>query len=288
YVMEGDTGESALMALAHELSHALADQNFHLDKYIKQNESDDAATARMAVTEGQASWLMSAYLHQRAGLGPDVPKAILEMMSNSIDEGPSQYPVYAQSPLYVQQSLTFPYKAGMLFQDAVFRKLGKDGFAEVFRRAPASTQQIMHPEKYLDHVDPQLPHVAELADHKQFRKLGEGTLGEFDFHVLIEQYGSKERADSLAPHLSGSQFTLWENKREGYPVLSWASQWDSPEQAQQFFDFYKEVLHKKVSKPQPGNESEHTADGRNEYGYYRVQLKGAVLESVEGLKHSVD
>lgn len=117
FLLAGDTGDAALMALAHELSHALADQNFHLEKFIKEdNGSDDAATARMAVMEGQATWLMSAYLHMRAGLGPDVPEPILQMMSSSVEESATQYPVYSQSPLYIRDSLVFPYKGGMLFR----------------------------------------------------------------------------------------------------------------------------------------------------------------------------
>jgi hypothetical protein len=83
FLLDGDTGDAGIMALSHELAHALADQNFNLKKYIKEDtESDDAATARMAVMEGQATWLMSAYLHLRSGLGPDVPPEIIQMMSN--------------------------------------------------------------------------------------------------------------------------------------------------------------------------------------------------------------
>ena len=52
--------------LAHELSHALADQSFNLAKFIRQGrKSDDGATARLAVMEGQATWLMSEFLAQQ-------------------------------------------------------------------------------------------------------------------------------------------------------------------------------------------------------------------------------
>jgi hypothetical protein len=289
YLMEGDTGESALMALAHELGHALADQNFHLEKYIKQNnESDDAATARMAVMEGQASWLMSAYLHQRAGLSPDVPKPILDAMAGSFDQDAGQYPVYAQSPVYVRESLIFPYKAGMLFQDAVFRKMGKEGFAEVFRRAPVSTQQILHPERYLDRIAPQLPDLPRLESPKQYRKLAEGTLGEFDYRVLMTQYGSPESAKELAGKLLGSQFALWEHKKDGNPVLLWASKWESREQARAFFDFYQQALLRKAKKPEPGKQDGESAVGRNEYGFYRVTLSGDTVTSLEGVKTSLN
>ena len=56
--------------LAHELAHALADQNYNLGKFIRQGrKSDDGSTARLAVMEGQATWLMSEYLARK--IGPD-------------------------------------------------------------------------------------------------------------------------------------------------------------------------------------------------------------------------
>ncbi len=289
FLMEGDTGEAALMALAHELAHALADQNFHLEKYIKQNsQSDDAATARMAVMEGQATWLMSAYLHQRAGLGIDIPPVIMQMMSSSVEQGASQYPVFSQSPLYIRDSLIFPYKGGMLFQDAVYRKLGKDGFAEVFRRAPQSSQQIFHPERYLNREGPKLPPVPLVPDSKKMRKLAEGTLGEFDFRVMLAQFGTKDQAETLAPGLAGSQFVLWESKNDERPVLAFASRWSSEEQAREFWTFYRQALKAKSKAFEPGAESDTMFSGRTEAGFYRLTRKADTVESIEGLKSSVN
>lgn len=290
FLMEGgDSGESGIMALAHELSHALADQNFHLDKYIHQNgESDDAATARMAVMEGQATWLMAAYIHKRSGLGAEVPRPILQAMTSSVEQGAEQYPVYAQSPLYIRESLIFPYKAGMLFQDAVFRRLRKDGFAEVFRRAPISTQQIIHPERYLDHKDPDLPTVPAIPNDEEFRKLAEGTLGEFDFRVLLTQYQDKARADALSPALLGSQFVLLEQKQDKRPVLAFAAKWESAGKARDFLFAYRQIIKEKSKKFEAGHEDATSFEGRTEAGAYRLTLRGDIVESIEGLKTSIN
>jgi hypothetical protein len=289
FLLEGDAGEAGLMALAHELGHALADQNFNLKKYIKEDtESDDAATARMAVMEGQATWLMSAYLHMRAGLGADVPPQTIQAMSDTVDETGPQYPVFSKSPLYIRQSLVFPYKAGMLFQDAVFRKNGKAAFAEVFRRPPVSTRQIMHPAVYLDKQDPVLPPAPAIPEPKAFRKLADGTLGEFDYHVLITQYGTEEQANALDPFLRGSQFVLFEEKKEKYPVLAFASQWESPQKAGDFLKLYRLVLKGKSKTFELSSESENTLAGKDDAGFFRVTRKGAVVESIEGLKSSLN
>ena len=289
FLMEGDTGEAALMALAHELAHALADQNFHLEKYIKQNsQSDDAATARMAVMEGQATWLMSAYLHQRAGLGVDISPTMMQVMSTTLEQGASQYPVFAKSPLYIRDSLIFPYRGGLLFQDAVYRKLGKDGFAEVFRRAPVSSQQIFHPERYLENEGPKLPSAPVVPEAKQFRKLAEGTLGEFDYRVMLAQYGAGDRVAVLAASLVGSQFVLLEDKKDEHPVLAFASRWSSEADAREFWMFYKQAMKGKSKTFAAGEETATMFSGRTEAGFFRVTRKGDLVESIEGLKTSVN
>jgi len=64
------------LALAHELAHALADQQHPLNKYLHDAKNDEEATARQAVVEGQASWLSWAYLSRRSGRKAEVPVAM--------------------------------------------------------------------------------------------------------------------------------------------------------------------------------------------------------------------
>ncbi len=117
----------------------------------------------------------------------------------------------------------FPYADGMLFQNAVFHKLGQESFAEVFRHPPTSTQQIIHPERYLEHFQPQIPDPPEVPAARKFRKLAEGTLGELDYRILLTQYAGKEAGESMAAHLAGSSYELLEHKNGGWPALAYAS-----------------------------------------------------------------
>src|SRR5579871_2824093 len=159
FVLEGSGGGvEERTALVHELAHALADQHFHLERYIREGaRSDDGSTARLAVMEGQATWLMAAYLSKQNGGPAEVPDRMLDLMTESIQSSAREYPVFSKAPLYIRESLVFPYSQGMLFQNAVFRKSGRESFAEVFERAPDSTQQILHPELYLDRQAPRIP-----------------------------------------------------------------------------------------------------------------------------------
>jgi len=73
-------------ALVHELAHALADQSFHLERFIKQGgRSDDSEMARMAVMEGQATWLMTEVQARRSNQSISGNPALLDAMSGGAE-----------------------------------------------------------------------------------------------------------------------------------------------------------------------------------------------------------
>jgi hypothetical protein len=271
-------------ALVHELAHALADQNFRLERFIKQGrESDDLSMAHMAVMEGQATWLMSEAMARRTGQSLKNSNSTVEMLSRSMESGPGEYPVFDGSPLYLRRTLVFPYTQGMLFQHAVVQKMGQAGFAEVFRRAPVSTQQILHPEKYFDDVKPAHPELPKLLRNRGYKRLIEGTVGELDHSILLAQYLTEQRAHDIAPHWRGGAYALHENKRERRVVLAYASEWEDAGSARRFFESYQDVLRKKWRAMEVKQSNESLFAGHSDDGYFRVRLDGSVVTSLEGL-----
>ena len=105
-----------VIALAHELAHALADQQHPLRKFINDADGDEQATARQAVIEGQATWLSWAYLSKKSGGRGEVPHALLDRLAEGTGASGDDFPVFSQAPLYIRESLTFPYTEGMRFQ----------------------------------------------------------------------------------------------------------------------------------------------------------------------------
>ena len=270
--------------LAHELSHALADQNFHLGRYIREGrKNDDGATARLAVMEGQATWLMSEYLARKTGHSLKKSPELAPGMSGFNESDGGQFPVFDSSPLYLRRTLVFPYVEGMLFQNAVVRRDGDAGFAEVFRRAPVSTQQIAHPEKYFASETPSTPALPEVRLPHGYKSLVGGTLGELDHSVLIEQFAGKEAAAEMAPHWRGCEFEIRENKKQGRAVLLYAAEWDSEDAARRYFAFYRDVLGKKWKSIAIDAESADSATGVGDDGRFELRRKGAMVTSVEGL-----
>jgi hypothetical protein len=286
FVLQGaGAGEDERVALVHELAHALADQHFHLAKFIHEGtKSDDDSTARQAVMEGQATWLMAAYLAREAGGPAELPPGLIEMMRKTAETSAGQqYPVFSQAPLYIRESLVFPYADGLAFQDAVFRKVGQQAFAEVFVRPPVSSGQIMHPERYLAHAGVAIPDTPAVPDAHNFRKLGDGTLGEFDFRILLTQYAGAEDGVSAAEDLVGGSFELLEHKRQRFAVLAVASSWDSPESAQRYFELYKRVMRGKWKTEEVTSETPNRVEGRGDSGYFQVWLDGVTVNQLEGL-----
>ncbi len=287
FITETTPSETQEPVLAHELSHALADQTFNLAKFIKQGRnSDDGATARLAVMEGQATWLMSEYLARRNGQTLKDSPALVAMMSKISDGAGGQYPVFESEPLYLRTTLVFPYTTGMLFQNTVFQRDGQWAFFEVFRRPPVSTQQIIHPERYFENIKPTQPALPDPHLSKGYKGLIGGSLGELEHQILLEQYAGKDAASEIAPHWRGCTFELRENKA-GRVVLLYAVDWDSEQSARRYFATYRRVLARKWKHMSVASETADSVAGTGDAGGFKVQLSGSIVTSVEGLQPAI-
>src|SRR3954468_11506972 len=126
--------------LAHELTHALEDQRFGLG-LDDTGGSDDAALARLAMVEGSATTVMLEYMQRHFSAGETLGGLVSSLGQDTGD-----------LPPFVQAQLLFPYTAGQRFVEAL-RRTGAGSWtllnaAERFR-PPASTEQVLHPAKYL-------------------------------------------------------------------------------------------------------------------------------------------
>ena len=278
-------GASENTVLAHELAHALADQNFNLARYIKQGDkNDDGSTARLSVMEGQATWLMSEYEARRQGKTLVGNQALVETMAHITDSGDSQFPVFEKAPLYLRRSLVFPYVEGMTFQNAVLERDRRRGFAEVFTNAPVSTQQILHPAKYFADVKPVEPELPDPHLPRGYQELVRGTLGELEHSILLEQYAGKEEAREIAPHWRGCGFALRENRKAGRVVLLYAVAWDDESSAARYFTLYRQVLAKKWKHMTVDTDTADRITGAGDDGRFELRRNGATVTSVEGLE----
>lgn len=283
YIMNWTSSALRKEALVHELAHALADQNFHLERFIKKaRNNDDSSTARLAVMEGQASWLMAEVDARAMGNTLRGHRQMAEMLSGSMDSA-SGFPIFEKAPLYIQITLLFPYSQGILFQNSVIERNGPAGFSQVFRHPPVSTQQILHPQKYFAGVTPVPPPLPKPRLPRGYKTLVEGAIGELDHSILLRQYATNQQAGAIAPFWKAGSYSLLENTVEKRTVLLYASEWESVTVARSFFELYEQVLRKKWNKMEVSTRDEHTLAGQGDDGYFLVRLVGPIMTSVEGL-----
>ena len=118
----------------------------------------------------------------------------------------------------------------------------------------------------------------------QFRPIIEGAVGEFDHAILLRQFVGENEGSEAAQHWRAGWFRLYEHKKDGYPVLSYVSQWDSPESARTYFELYQRVLKGKWKKMEIASATPTEVSGTGDSGRFTIRLSGTSVQSIEGLR----
>ena len=245
YIADWIPLEDQRMVMAHELTHALEDQHFQIETWLKAaRPNDDAELAREAFLEGSAMAAMVDYLLRGTGRSvTDMPEFDPSLLTGDIGSSPS----LLKAPPFIKDSLVFPYFAGMTFTAAALKPVGWNSIGKVFNNPPASTQQIMHPALYKSgHVAEKvaLPDIqAKLG--KDWKKLDDNLMGEFGWKEALKQYLGEERAAPLAAAWEGDRYLVYEQQPSKRLLLVARIHLASDEQANRFFGQYSELLEKK-------------------------------------------
>lgn len=235
--------------MAHELTHALEDQSFHIDSWIKAaRPNDDAELARDSVSEGSAMAAMVDYdledMHRSVRDLPDVSTLIQASAVGEMDKDPK----LSKAPIYIRDSLIFPYLAGVTFTQQFLK--AHDGWQDlhlIFEHPPVSTQQIMHPDKYLGNVQP-VP--IKLADWKavapaDWKLLEENVMGEFGVEEVLKQFLGEDAAKLTSPGWTGDRYAVFEDDKAKTLPIVFVVDMDNEEDAARFFGQYSSALEMK-------------------------------------------
>jgi len=233
--------------MAHELVHALQDQHFNLRRFEKWPKGDsDAELAAHALVEGEATLVMILYDLEQQGLrGIDITKlgSLTErLLDNDAETSDPNYPVLSAAPRVLRENLQFPYVYGAGFTQAVLKSGSWRGLNEVYTTLPASTEQIMHPQKYLAHEMPvkiAMPDFAATLG-KDWKRADEDVNGEFGYFVILSEFLPKFAARVAAAGWGGDRYGFYENKATGASLLVQYTTWDTAGDAREFFAAYSE------------------------------------------------
>ena len=297
YLLDWLDPEAQKPVLAHELTHALQDQNFNLTKFMKHSRqkkvgkydvmTSESSSARVALMEGQAAAVMMDYLlapqGQTVESDPEMARALQAGMLS--DDGSL---VMRKAPLYIKEDLKFPYTYGLNFVLDLLKISKQEAFAEAFQNPPADTRQIMQPKTYLDHQAVQplpMPDFGHVLGH-DWRQFDVDSVGEFDISVLAREYGAPVRdAQDMARDWRFQYYYAAAKKgvkpqKPGDVSLIYVSRWATPEAAANFAKLDSESLKKRYKQPQPvAGESGHWT---TEEGDVFIQQQGELVLVTEG------
>jgi hypothetical protein len=223
--------------LTHEFTHALQDQHFDLLKLLGGRPfSFDHTEAIFAVVEGDA---MNVQRRAEAGAAYEKrPLEAIERQENArFDEYRKTAAMFFQ-PL-VTETFVFRYRDGARFVEAVRRARGQKGVDDLFVHPPASTEQILHFDKFLAGEQPKEVSINEEALHADGWRLNVSTpLGEIGIRGLLMSGVDGKQAVSAASGWGGDRSYLFE--KDGMsPLFVWYTVWDKPSDANEFFEAYK-------------------------------------------------
>ncbi len=263
--------------LAHELTHALQDQRVDLDKWDDQTPDDvsltasgdtdhlikdELDTARDAVVEGQATAVMMDYILKPMGKSlvknPEVMDFVKQQMAST-----DSSPVLARAPRLLSESLLFPYREGLSFEQDVWMDQGQAAaFPGAMDRPPTSSWEIMNPREYEHKATPAiplLPNIHPLLD-KLYKPYDIGQVGQLDLHILAGIFAGEDAARDLTPAWNGGVYwagqrlsatTAAEQSSTNSLALFYLSNWKSTASAQAFTQMYVKELGRKYSGLKP-------------------------------------
>jgi hypothetical protein len=304
--------------LAHELTHALQDQSFDLDKWMKASEpkadkkddpspadieTDEESGARQAVVEGQAMVVLLDYSLQPAGKSVLDSPQIVDALKEGMLVGSADTPAFREAPIFLKEELTFPYRYGLDFTAALLQAGGKKlAYAGAFKDPPKTTREIMEPQTYLDHEKLEPVKLIDMdKDLKSYDAFDIGAMGEFDVDVLVEQYAGAKEAAAIYPEWRGGYYFAGKPKSDKTaPIaLLYISRWSSPAKASEFAAVYAKSLAQRYQKRQaldadgkvaadaPPVDSWRTLRGRHawltEEGVVMIEVRGDAILISESL-----
>ncbi len=255
---------------AHELYHGLQDQYFNLDQYMLTREkgtlNDDETLARQSVVEGEATYIMTLWatknlageipdastmemtIRMQANMDTDMIRQMLrseEMSGLELGDLDEAAKTMDELPPFIIDTLVGAYLKGLGFIFAVQQK-GWDKVEELYtKRPPASTSQILHPEKWFAGEKPvklKWPKFEEEPSLKDWEELDADCIGELQWRTIFNEFGLKRNAKSASAGWNGDAYSVFKRKRGDDLLLLLYTCWDTEAEAKEFADAYGKLL----------------------------------------------
>ncbi|MFL5798403.1 MAG: hypothetical protein ACJ77A_10780 [Actinomycetota bacterium] len=216
---------SERFTLAHELTHADDDQHFHLTRLNDLEDScdDEGLMASLGAVEGSAVYFSLQVVN----------RFFTAQEQDELSIGGGGFGPPPGVPTFVQQLETWPYVDGPRFITALRSEGGLRKVDAALEQFPASTEQVMHPEKFpADRpVEVSVPDLGP-ALGPGWKDLDVMDVGEEWLREALGLRIDRGDAGTATDGWGGAQYRAWTDGSHVAVLMETA--WDTPEDARQF------------------------------------------------------
>lgn len=144
------------------------------------------------------------------------------------------------APRIIRETTLFPVREGANFVASLFAENGWQTINDAYKNPPITTEQVLHPEKYLESEEPQLTSLPDLSSDlgKGWNEVSSDIMGEFLIRVYLEEYVDDIQAEDAAAGWGGDRYSLL-NGPLGERLFVSMIRWDTFLDAAEFFDVYQ-------------------------------------------------
>ncbi|MEZ5373330.1 MAG: hypothetical protein R2704_11450 [Microthrixaceae bacterium] len=191
--------------LAHELTHALDDQLFDLDRAELDDVTDETGYGFTVLTEGSASYVEQAYREQMSAA--DQARASTEELQAGSD------PAIFDIPFVILALLTAPYSSGLELVDSIVDEGGGvDAIPDAFDEPPTTSEETMTPSKYLDHEGS--VKVPTPSPDSGAEEVTSGVFGQIGFTALLSTGITLDDPAPGTEGWSGDSYVTWNDESD--------------------------------------------------------------------------
>jgi hypothetical protein len=313
YITDTVEGGRQQAVLAHELMHAVQDQNVNLSEYLTGrphdapplNDADedvydpsfdDGELARRAVLEGEAMVAMYEYVvstaRDRVRFTGQATSSEVQRALESAFPRPKKDSLWQNAPLYLKESVIFPYNQGFKFAWALKQEEGPGVFTRLLKDPPHSTHEVLAPARYKHHQQDEQPFRAPKLARviaPLYVPLQVTSMGEFDVEVFLRQFAGNGKAAKIAPKWNGG--VVFAARKAGSDVqklttpelaLAYVSRWQDADAARRFTEAWSASVPKRYAGAKQNGSTFETAEGP-----VSVEQRGNLVLVVESFSTEV-
>jgi hypothetical protein len=234
---------------SHEFDHALVHNHFSGagimgDDPVCVTDSQRCEAIR-ALVEGDAMLVMALWRDQYA--------SAYDERDISLYPYPFLLPPEQNTPPYVSPLVEFSYYVGYAFVYSLWSTGNWAEVNKVYENLPVSTEQILHPKKYLDGEKPTVMRIPNLESTlgPEWTLAKSDSLGEYMSYLLLA-YGadnasqiSTDTAETATAGWGGDHYLVFASADGARRILAAEWNWDTEADAAQFYTAMQEHVDKR-------------------------------------------